>query len=135
MDDTERHERGMAVRRAVLGDAYVNRSIERTNDFNREFQDLVTRYAWGEIWARPGLERRERSLVTLAIMIALSRGEAYQMHVRAAINHGVTREELKELIMHAAVYCGLPSAHAAFHLAEVVFAEMDAENSASAPGG
>ena len=127
MDDQERHERGMAVRRAVLGDAHVNRALQRTNDFNRDFQDFITRYAWGEIWARPGLERRERSLITLAVLIALGKGEEFQMHVRAAINNGVTRDQIKELIMHTGIYCGMPSAHGAFHIAETTFAAMDAE--------
>ena len=88
MDDRERHERGMAVRRAVLGEAHVNRAQQRSNDFNREFQDFITRYAWGEIWMRPGLERPTRSLITLAMMIALNRGDEFQMHVRAALSNG-----------------------------------------------
>jgi len=116
---------GMDVRRAVLGDAHVDRSLQKLNDFNREFQDLITRYAWGEIWTRPGLPRHTRSLVTLGMMIALNRTEEFRLHARAAFNNGVTREEIKELLLHAAVYCGVPAANSAFHAAEEVFAEME----------
>jgi 4-carboxymuconolactone decarboxylase len=127
MDDKERHERGMAVRRAVLGEAHVNRALQHTNDFNRDFQDFITRYAWGEIWARPGLERRERSLITLAVLVALGKDEEFQMHVRAAINNGVTRDQIKELIMHTGIYCGMPSARGAFRIAQTTFTAMDAD--------
>jgi 3-oxoadipate enol-lactonase / 4-carboxymuconolactone decarboxylase len=116
---------GMAVRRAVLGDAHVDRSLAQLNDFNREFQDLITRYAWGEIWTRPGLPRHTRSLVTLAMMVALNRGEEFRLHVRAAFNNGVTREEIKELLLQTAIYCGVPAANAAFHAAQQVFVEME----------
>lgn len=124
MDDRERYAKGMEVRRAVLGDQHVNRSLERKNAFNEEFQDLITRYAWGEIWTRPGLPRRTRSLITLALMVALNRGDEFRMHVRAAVNNGVTREEIKELLLHAAIYCGVPAANSAFHAAEEVLAEQ-----------
>jgi 4-carboxymuconolactone decarboxylase len=126
MDERERYQKGMAVRRAVLGDAHVDRSLKNRNDFNEEFQDLITRYAWGEIWTRPGLSRHTRSLVTLAMMVALNRSDELRMHLRAALNNGVTREEIKELLLQTAIYCGLPAANSAFHLAEEVFAEMDA---------
>ncbi len=116
--------KGMAVRRAVLGDAHMNRSLTQLNDFNREFQDLITRYAWGEIWTRPGLPRRTRSLVTLAMLVALNRGEELRMHIRAALNNGVTREEIKELLLQSAIYCGVPAANAAFQAAQQVFAEI-----------
>jgi len=124
MDERERYTKGMEVRRAVLGDQHVNRSLERKNAFNEEFQDLITRYAWGEIWTRPGLPRRTRSLITLALMVALNRGDEFRMHVRAAANNGVTREEIKELLLHAAIYCGVPAANSAFHAAEEVLAEQ-----------
>jgi 4-carboxymuconolactone decarboxylase len=127
MDDRERYEAGMTVRRAVLGDAHVDRTLTRRNGFNEEFQDMITRYAWGEIWTRPGLPRHTRSLITLALMIALNKPEEFQMHVRAAFNNGVTRDEIKEVLMQTAIYAGVPAANAAFHQAEQVFAAMDAE--------
>ena len=127
MDDRERYEKGMAVRRAVLGDAHVDRSLENRNSFNEEFQDLITRYAWGEIWARPGLSRHTRSLIVLATMIALNRTEEFRMHVRAALNNGVSRDEIKEVLLQTAIYCGVPAANSAFHTAQAVFAEIDQE--------
>ena len=128
MDERERLDAGMKVRRAVLGDAHVDRTLTRRNDFNGEFQELITRYAWGEIWTRPGLPRHTRSLLTLAMMIALNRAEEFKLHVRAAFNNGVTRDQIKEVIMQATIYCGVPAANTAFHLAEEVFAQME-------PGG
>jgi 4-carboxymuconolactone decarboxylase len=125
MNDGERYEKGMAVRRAVLGDAHVDRAAASTNEFNREFQDFITRYAWGEIWTRPGLPRHTRSLLTIATLIALNRTSELQMHIRAAFNNGVTREEIKEVLLQSAIYCGAPAAHSAFHAAEAVFAELD----------
>jgi 4-carboxymuconolactone decarboxylase len=125
MDERERYEKGMAVRRAVLSDVHVDRAIARKTAFNEEFQDLITRYAWGEIWTRPGLPRHTRSLVTVAMMVALNRAEEFRLHVRAAPNNGVTRDEIKEVLMQTAIYCGVPAANSAFHLAEEVFAEMD----------
>ena len=124
MDDRERHAKGMEVRRAVLGDAHVDRSIANRTDFNGEFQDLITRYAWGEIWTRPGLPRHTRSLITLALMIALHHDEEFRMHVRAAFNNGVTKDEIKEVILQCAIYAGVPAANAAFRMAEEVFAQM-----------
>jgi 4-carboxymuconolactone decarboxylase len=126
MDDRERYEKGMSVRRAVLGDAHVDRAIGNTDDFNREFQDLITRYAWGEIWSRPGLSRHTRSLLTIAMMVALNRTEELRMHVRAAFSNGVTRDEIKEVLLQSAIYCGVPAANAAFREAAEVFREMDA---------
>jgi 4-carboxymuconolactone decarboxylase len=126
MDERERYAKGMEVRRAVLGDQHVDRALEHRNAFNEEFQDLITRYAWGEIWARPGLPRKTRSLVTLAMLVALNRGEEFRMHVRAAANTGVTREEIKELLLQAAIYCGVPAANAAFHAAEEVLGDEGA---------
>ena len=125
MADKERYEAGMKVRRAVLGDAHVDRSLQKRNDFNQEFQDLITRYAWGEIWTRPGLERRERSLIVLALMIALNRADEFKMHVRAAFNNGLTQDDIKEVIMQCAIYAGVPAANSAFHQAEEVFAAME----------
>jgi 4-carboxymuconolactone decarboxylase len=125
MNERERYAKGMEVRRAVLGDQHVNRSLERKNVFNEEFQDLITRYAWGEIWTRPGLPRHTRSLITLAMLVALNRGDEFRMHVRAAANNGVTRDEIKELLLHAAIYCGVPAANSAFHTAEEVLAEQE----------
>jgi len=125
MDERERFGAGMKVRRAVLGDAHVDRTLTRRTDFNGEFQDLITRYAWGEIWTRPGLPRHTRSLLTLAMMIALNRADEFKLHVRAAFNNGVTRDEIKEVIMQAAIYCGVPASNTAFHLAEEVFAQME----------
>ena len=126
MDERERYEQGMKIRRNVLGDAHVDRSIANRTPFNEPFQDLITRYAWGEIWSRPGLPRHTRSLVTLALMIALNRSDEFRMHIRAAVNNNVSRDEIRELLLHTAVYCGAPAANSAFHMAEQVFAEMDA---------
>ncbi len=109
------YKQGMAVRRAVLGDAHVDRANAGITDFNADFQDFITRYAWGEIWTRPGLSRHHRSLITLSMLIALNRETEFKMHVQAALNNGVTMDEIKEVIMHSALYCGLPAANAAFH--------------------
>jgi 4-carboxymuconolactone decarboxylase len=126
MNDKERFDAGMELRRAVLGTEHVDRAQMSTTAFNAEFQDLITRYAWGEIWTRPGLPRHTRSLLTLALMVALNRNEEFSMHVRASANNGVTREEIKETLLQCAIYCGVPAANTAFHLAQKVFAEMDA---------
>jgi 4-carboxymuconolactone decarboxylase len=125
MDEQERYDKGMTVRRAVLGDAHVERTLTRKNAFNSEFQELITRYAWGEIWTRTGLPRHTRSLLTIAMMVALNRGEEFRLHVRAAFNNGVTREEIKEVLLQCAIYCGVPAANSAFHMAEEVFAQME----------
>jgi 4-carboxymuconolactone decarboxylase len=125
MDERERHDNGMKVRRAVLGDAHVDRTLKRRDDFNTEFQELITRYAWGEIWTRPGLPRHTRSLLTVAMMVALNRADEFKLHVRAAFNNGVTRDEIKEVLLQTAIYCGVPAANTAFHLAEEVFVQMD----------
>jgi len=125
MDDRERYDHGTTVRRAVLGDAHVDRSLNNANEFNRDFQDLITRYAWGEIWARPGLPRHSRSLITIAMLVALNRADELRMHIRAAFSNGVTRDEIKEVLLQSAIYCGVPAANAAFHAAETVFAEME----------
>ena len=125
MDERERFAKGLEVRRAVLGDAHVNRSLEKRDAFAEEFQDLVTRFAWGEMWTRPGLPRETRSLITLAMLIALNRADEIRLHLRGAIRNGVTRDQIKELFLQAAVYCGVPAANAAFRAAEEVFAEQE----------
>lgn len=127
MDERERYEGGLKVRRAVLGDAHVERSLTKRNDFTTEFQDFITRYAWGEIWTRPGLPRHTRSLLTIGLMVALNRTDEFKLHVRAAFNNGVTRDEIKEVLMHCAIYAGVPAANSAFHMAEEVFAQMQSQ--------
>ncbi|HEY2860252.1 MAG TPA: 4-carboxymuconolactone decarboxylase [Terracidiphilus sp.] len=120
MDERERHAAGMNVRRAVLGDAYVNRAESTKTDLNAEFQDLITRYAWGEIWTRSELPRNTRSLLTIGIMVALNRGDELRVHLRAAASNGVTPEEIREVLLHCAIYCGVPAANAAFHAAQEI---------------
>jgi len=126
MDEQKRYQEGLSVRREVLGSEHVDRSLERLNDFNRDFQDMITRYAWGELWSRPGLPRNTRSILTLGLMVALNRMDEFRMHVRAAVRNGVSREEIKEVLLQVAIYCGVPAANSAFHAAEEVFAETDA---------
>ncbi|MEY4729635.1 MAG: hypothetical protein RL020_793 [Pseudomonadota bacterium] len=125
MDEKRRNENGTAMRRKVLGDAYVDRTIKNVNPFNEEFQDMITRHAWGEIWTRPGLPLHNRSLITLAMLIALKQTDELRLHLRGALNNGVTREEIKEVLMQSAIYCGVPAANSAFHVAREVFAEID----------
>ncbi|MBF3539757.1 4-carboxymuconolactone decarboxylase [Burkholderia pseudomallei] len=125
MNDDQRYEAGMNVRRAVLGDAHVDRSLANRTDLTDEFQNLITRYAWGEIWTRDGLPRHTRSLLTIAMMVALNRGEELVLHLRAAKNNGVTRDEIKEVLLQTAIYCGVPAANSAFHLAQRIFGEED----------
>ena len=122
MSDPE-HDRGMEVRREVLGDAHVDRAIERTDDFTADFQELITRYAWGEIWSRPGLDRRTRSAITLTALVALNRPEELAMHLRAALRNGLTPDEIKEVLLQSAIYCGVPAANAAFAIAQQVLQE------------
>jgi 4-carboxymuconolactone decarboxylase len=117
------HERGMEVRREVLGDEHVDAAAARTTDFTADFQNLITRYAWGEIWARPGLDRRTRSCMTLIALVALNRMDELGMHVRAARRNGLTKEEIKEVLLHSAIYCGVPAANAAFAVAQQVLDE------------
>ena len=130
MDERERSGKGLEVRRAVLGDVHVDRTLKNKTPFNDEFQDLITRYAWGEIWTRPGLPKHTRSIATLAMLVALNRPEELKLHLRASANTGVTRDEIKELLMQCAIYCGVPAANAAFHMAKEVFADMDADSGA-----
>jgi 4-carboxymuconolactone decarboxylase len=126
MNEKERYEAGMQVRRAVLGDAHVDRAQANRTPLTADFQDLITRYAWGEIWTRPGLPRHTRSLMTICMMVALNREEELKLHLRAASNNGVTRDEIKEALLQTAIYCGVPAANSAFALAQKVFAEIDA---------
>ncbi len=121
------HDRGMKARREVLGDAHVDAAIERTTDFTRDFQDLITRYAWGEIWSRPGLDRRTRSCITLTALVALGKVDELAMHVRAALRNGLTEEEIKEALLQSAIYCGVPAANAAFGVAQQVLEEAAGE--------
>jgi len=116
-------DRGEQVRREVLGDEHVDGAIARTTEFTADFQDLITRYAWGEIWSRPGLDRRMRSAITLTALSALGRDEELAMHVRAALRNGLTPDEIKEVLLQVAVYCGVPAANTAFAIAQRVLAE------------
>ena len=125
MHEDERFEKGLEVRKAVLGDAHVERSLAKRNDFNGEFQALITRYAWGEIWTRPGLPRHTRSLLTIGLMVALNRTDEFKLHIRAAFNNGVTKDEIREVLLQCAIYAGVPAANSAFHQAEEVFAQME----------
>jgi 4-carboxymuconolactone decarboxylase len=123
MDERERHEKGLKIRREVLGNAHVDRAMSTATDFTAPFQDLITRYAWGEIWSRPGLSRHTRSLLTLAMTIALNREDEFRLHLRAALNNGVTREEIREVLLHSAIYCGVPAANHAFKVAAELLSE------------
>jgi len=125
MNEEERYEAGMQVRRGVLGDAHVDRSIANRTEVTDEFQNLITRYAWGEIWTREGLPRHTRSLLTISMMVALNRSEELALHLRSARNNGVTRDEIKEVLLQTAIYCGVPAANSAFHLADKIFKEQD----------
>ncbi len=120
----EQFERGMRVRREVLGDAHVDRAIERATRFTEPFQDLITRYAWGAVWDRPGLDRRTRSAITLSVLTALGREQELAMHVRAALGNGLTEAEISEVLLHTAVYAGVPAANAAFAIAQKVLDEL-----------
>jgi 4-carboxymuconolactone decarboxylase len=122
MSDAKR-DQGMKVRREVLGDEHVDRAQRSATALTEEFQDLLTRYAWGEIWTRPGLDRRTRSLITVAMLVALNRPDELELHLRAARRNGVTEAELKEVLLHSAVYCGVPAANSAFRTAKLVLEE------------
>jgi 4-carboxymuconolactone decarboxylase len=123
MDERERFEMGIKIRREVLGDAHVDAAIAKRNAFTEAFQELITRYAWGEIWTRPGLPRQTRSLVTVAILVALNREEELRLHLRAALRNGVTQEEIRETLLQSAIYCGVPAANSAFRIAQDIFSE------------
>ena len=118
--NADTHARGMTVRREVLGDDHVDRAVAGTSPFTEDFQDLITRYAWGEIWSRPGLDRRTRSFITLTALVALGRENELEMHVRAALGNGLTSDEIGELLLQCAVYCGVPAANGAFAVAQRV---------------
>ena len=121
------HERGMRISREVLGDEYVDAAVERTTPFTADFQDLITRYAWGEIWARPALDRRTRSCITLTALMARGHLDELALHVRAALRNGLTQEEIKEVLLQGAIYCGVPAANAAFAKAQRVFDDLASE--------
>jgi 4-carboxymuconolactone decarboxylase len=123
VDDRSRHRQGMTVRREVLGDAHVDRAVDGTDEITADFQDLITRYAWGDVWSRPGLDRRTRSCITLAMLAALHHDEELAMHVRAAVRNGVSREEIVEVLLQVAVYAGVPAANRAFGIAQRVLRE------------
>jgi 4-carboxymuconolactone decarboxylase len=133
VDEIERFEKGRETRREVLGSEHVRRAEAKLTEFNRPFQEFITRYAWGEIWERPGLTRRERSLITLAMLVALNREPEFRMHIRAALNNGVTVEEIRELLIHSGIYCGLPAANSAIHAAEEVIAERSRPGTSQPP--
>jgi 4-carboxymuconolactone decarboxylase len=123
----ELYKKGMEIRTAVLGRAHVERAQSRTTPFNEDFQNFITQYAWGSVWTRPGLERKARSMLVLAMLAALGRSDEFKLHVRATRNTGVTRDEIKEILLMVAVYGGVPAANSAFHQAAEVLAEMDKE--------
>jgi 4-carboxymuconolactone decarboxylase len=128
MTEDERYQAGMQVRRAVLGDTHVDNSLRKLTPFNEEFQEMITRHAWGDIWTRPGLPRHTRSLITIAMLIGMNREGELRLHLKAARNNGVTREEIKEVLMQSAIYCGIPAANATFHLAEEVWDQVGVES-------
>jgi 4-carboxymuconolactone decarboxylase len=121
--EDEQRQDGMIVRREVLGDEHVDRAVASTTEFTADFQDLITRYAWGEIWARPGLDRKTRSAITLTALVALNHHEELEMHLRAALRNGMTPAELKEVLLQSAIYCGVPAANRAFAIAQRVLEE------------
>ncbi|HJY95409.1 MAG TPA: 4-carboxymuconolactone decarboxylase [Streptosporangiaceae bacterium] len=126
MDDAERARQGMTVRRAVLGDEHVDRAVATTTSFTEPFQDFITRYAWGDIWSRPGLSRAERSMITLAMLAALQHENELAMHVRAALRNGLSPEQIQEVLLQVAVYAGVPAANRAFAVAQRVLSEVGA---------
>lgn len=127
MDEQERYEAGLAVRRQVLGEAHVERSLEARTDFTAEFQEFITRTAWGTVWTREGLPRHTRSLLTIVMMVALGHDEEFKLHIRAARNNGVTPEQIKEALLQVAIYCGVPAANHAFALARPILEEQASE--------
>ena len=123
------YEAGLAVRRRVLGEAHVKRSLENATEFDKDFQELMTRHAWGDIWTRPGLDHRTRSLITIAMLAALGRNDELELHVRATRNTGATADEVKEVLMQVAIYAGIPAANSAFRIAKAALAEIAKEDS------
>ena len=126
MDDAERARQGMTVRRAVLGDEHVDRALATTTSFTEPFQDFITRYAWGDVWSRPGLSRAERSMITLAMLAALQHENELAMHVRAALRNGLSPAQIQEVLLQVAVYAGVPAANRAFAVAQRVLSEAGA---------
>jgi 4-carboxymuconolactone decarboxylase len=122
-----RYDQGLAMRREVLGGRYVEQAAAQTTDLTRDFQTLVTEFAWGTIWTRPGLDRRSRSIITLTALIARGRDEELALHIRAALRNGLSRDEIKEVLLQTAVYCGVPDANAAFRIAASVFDEIESQ--------
>ena len=122
----DRYENGLAMRRSVLGDSYVDASLAAATDFSRDMQTFVTQYCWNDVWTRPGLTPAQRSMLNIAMLTALNRGVEFKAHVRGALNNGVTRDEIKEILLQAAVYCGAPAALESFRLAGEVFTDRDA---------
>ena len=120
----ERYETGLRIRREVLGAEYVNKSIAMADDFNRPLQELVTEYCWGAVWSRPGLSRKMRSLINLAMLTALNRPHEVKLHLKGALNNGCSKEEIMEVLLQAAIYCGVPAALDSFRLAREVFNEI-----------
>ncbi len=127
MDDVARYEQGMVVRRAVLGDAHVDRAADATTPFTADFQSFITRYAWGDVWSRPGLDRRTRSCITIAMLVALHHDHELAMHVRAALRNGVTKDEIREVLLQSAIYAGVPAANRAFAIAQSALADEESE--------
>ncbi|MCK0198922.1 4-carboxymuconolactone decarboxylase [Ancylobacter sp. 6x-1] len=123
-------EKGLEIRRAVVGSAYVDKSLAEMDDFTQPLQELVTKYCWGEVWGRPGLERRERSILNIGMIAALNRPHELKLHLRGALNNGLSREEIRELLLQVAIYCGVPAALDSFRIAREVFAEEDAKAAA-----
>lgn len=125
--ETEQFAKGLAIRRAVVGDVYVDKSLNSADDLTAPLQKLVTEYCWGEVWGRPGLDRRTRSFLNLAMLIALNRPNELRLHLRGAVNNGITREEITEVVLQAAIYCGVPAALDSMKAAKEVIAEMEKE--------
>ena len=121
--DTDRYEEGLAVRREVLGNEYVDKAIANTDDFTKPFQDLINEYCWGTVWARPGLPRKTRSLINLALLTAMSKPDELKLHLRGALNNGCSKEEIMEVLLHTAIYCGMPAAVSSFRTAREFFEE------------
>lgn len=131
--DKKMFDKGMAIRRSVLGDAYVDRAVANMNDFNKPLQELVTQYCWGEVWGREGLSKRDRSLLNLGMISILNRGHELKAHVRGALNNGLSRDEIREVLLQVAIYGGVPCAVDSFRLANEAFADIDAEKAAAKP--
>jgi 4-carboxymuconolactone decarboxylase len=127
----DRYDEGMAVRREVLGDSYVDQASAKTTEFTRDFQQVVTEFAWGTVWTRPGLDRRSRSIVTLTALVARGHHEELALHLRGALNNGLTADEIKEVLLQTAVYCGVPAANAAFRVAQRVLGEVEQQQDSS----